>query len=281
MIKKVCVVKFVACSRFLAPTVAPTGSQLSKKRSRRGGATMSAHVTPLPGSRNSRNGSSRLTRRSRSCGPTLVSQKVTVPKHFLTSRSEKHTCLTFGLKPTIDAHKRVMCEGCLFVTGQNKDIVTTEIIEQERTSAKKKCRRPWDPKWIYHDESGKVRRHYDFLALIDTEDEIVIEDATTPNSQTNSPVKKKLRREKNKAPSNNDEESNLQTPPVLSRAISIFDINDNLTNEAVALFEEKLKAARKNGVPPNDNDNRVAGMLMKWMFNNMRMRPTLGCKWQR
>lgn len=45
-------------------------------------------------------------------------------------------------------------------------------------------------------------------------------------------------------------------------------MNGNLTNEAVALFDEKLKAARKNGVAPNDNDNRVAGMFMNWMFNN-------------
>ena len=128
----------------------------------------------------------------------LVSPKVTVPKHFLTSRSEKHTCLTFGLKPTIDAHKKVMCDGCLFVTRNNNDIVTKEIIEKERTSDKKKCMRPWDPKWREHDDSGKVRRYHDFLALVDTVDEIVLEDATTPNSQTNSPVKKKVRRE-NKA----------------------------------------------------------------------------------
>ena len=161
-----------------------------------------------------------------------------------------------------------MCDGCLFVTRNNNDIVTKEIIEKERTSDKKKCMRPWDPKWREHDDSGKVRRYHDFLALVDTVDEIVLEDATTPNSQTNSPVKKKVRRENNKAPSNNDEEEGLQTPPVLSRAIAIFDVDGNLTNEAVALFEEKLKAARKNGVPPNNNDKKVAGMFMNWMFDN-------------
>ena len=45
------------------------------------------------------------------------SERLTPPKSYFTDRQGKVTCLMFGLDPSNEAHKRVICVGCMRCVG--------------------------------------------------------------------------------------------------------------------------------------------------------------------
>ena len=44
-------------------------------------------------------------------------EKLTAPKHYFTDRHNTITCLNFGLDPSIEAHRKVICGGCIRYIG--------------------------------------------------------------------------------------------------------------------------------------------------------------------
>ena len=106
--------------------------------------TMSTGLPTPPAGRNSRSESGRSSRRSRR-GDNPTPTKILVPNHYFTSRDENRTCFTFHLNPTIDAHRRVICDGCLHALDKAGGILTADLINKPRgTNEKKKCERPWN-----------------------------------------------------------------------------------------------------------------------------------------
>lgn len=120
--------------------------------------------------RNSRSESGRSSRRSRR-GEDTTPAKLSVPNHFFFSRDESRNCFNFHLKPTVDAHKRVICDGCIYTLNKAGGILTPDFINRTRgTNVKKKFQRPWDQKWKRVVEKS---RHNDFMALFEDETTII------------------------------------------------------------------------------------------------------------
>jgi len=138
---------------------------------------MSKDLATPAARRNSGNQSSRSSRRSRRGGDATPT-KISVPNHFFTSRNKHLNCFKFGLDPNDEAHRRVICDGCLYALSKTTNgIVTNDLINEPRGYKKKMCEKPWHMDWKDHPDGGKVQRHEDFLNMFTTEPELV--DATT------------------------------------------------------------------------------------------------------
>ena len=134
------------------------------------------------------------------------------------------------------------------VLGEAKDGILTEAIKKKKRADKRMCERPWDLNNKSHQEASKRKAYFDFHELFE-------EDASAAEGDNNSnatqPQKKKQRRRTaQKQQNNGTQQRNAQ--PIM------FDEDGHFTDDAVELLRTKLNSI------PNDNDLRVAQMLMKW-----------------
>ena len=91
----------------------------------------------------------------------------TPPNHLWTSRSSDTTCLSFGLDPSVDAHKKITCDKCLCYY----DVVLHNNLSNQnnkvRSQAAKKyeCTKPWSTVYATHLQSGKRNIMHDFHSM--------------------------------------------------------------------------------------------------------------------
>ncbi len=239
--------------------------------------------TPAAG-RNSADESRRSSRRSRG-GDDPTPRKISVPKRYFTWRyehSQDLNCFKFGLDPTIDAHHRVICDGCLFALSKTTNgILTDDLINKPRGNKNKICERPWDLDWKVHPDGGKVQRHYNFVNMFTTEsvDEPVDATTVTPESPIRSPPRKKKKKNKKnkkkkkqqKQTTEEETEAGLPPPRLLYSSfvppLSCFNDEGHFTDDFVKTLEDKIKTSLDSKTLPDDNDKRVAGMVLQWIFD--------------
>jgi len=198
--------------------------------------------------------------------------------HLFTSRSS--TCFKMGLDPTKDAHKKVICEGCMKVF-ENTPLgkFTKAIREAPRVAVQKMCHQPWHPKYAEHGERGKVVRYNDFNAIFKKQTQSEADDnnndakrqktsSTSDEQQEDNP--QQMNTEHEDTPQEANEQQEQDTPQVTQPLLEIsgmFDSSGHFTNKSVKYIEQQLKPTYKDCIP-NDNDKRVAGMLMTWVLQH-------------
>ncbi|KAK1746840.1 hypothetical protein QTG54_002184 [Skeletonema marinoi] len=171
-------------------------------------------------------------------------------------------------------------------------VITAKIRDATRVAQKKKCTQPWNPEYLKHIQSGKVLRYHDFHALVKAE----TEEQQEPEADDNNNSASTAKRQKTSSTSNEQQEDNPQqmntdhedtpqetneqqeqdtpqeaneqqeqdTPQVTQPLLEIsgmFDSSGHFTKKSVKYIEQQLKPTYKDCIP-NDNDKRVAGMLM-------------------
>eukprot|EP00984_Skeletonema_dohrnii_P007442 scaffold2701_cov137-Skeletonema_dohrnii-CCMP3373.AAC.1 len=221
----------------------------------------------------SRRSSSRRSKRNSDEEEVLV-----VSKHLFTSKSS--TCFTFGLNPANEAHKKVLCEGCDKVLSGRGGILTKQIREAKRDSVgiNKRCHQPWHPKYAEHGERGKKLRYNDFHALFQTQTRSDADDnnnakrqktsSTSNEQQEDNP--QQMNTEHEDTPQEANEQQEQDTPQVTQPLLEIpgmFDSSGHFTNKSVKYIEQQLKSTYKDCIP-NEDDKRVAGMLMRWVLQH-------------
>lgn len=101
------------------------------------------------------------------------------------------------------------------------------------------------------------------MALFEDETTIItpVSHPVDMRSLRGSPAKKKKKSKatNNKQSKETEEQEETEVDLLLPKrlnpgSIVIFDHNGHLTDDAVALFEQKLKTSRNGKLPPNDND---------------------------
>ena len=74
---------------------------------------------------------------------------------------DKISCLSFGLQPAFDSHKKIMCEGC--IKFWDICMVNGWDVETGKRSYKNKCVKPWSlRRYAKHKHEGKRIRMEDF-----------------------------------------------------------------------------------------------------------------------
>ncbi|KAK1748595.1 hypothetical protein QTG54_000534 [Skeletonema marinoi] len=159
-------------------------------------------------------------------------------------------------------------------------VITAKIRDATRVAQKKKCTQPWNPEYLKHIQSGKVLRYHHFHALVKAE----TEEQQEPEADDNNNSASTAKRQKTSSTSNEQQKDNPQqmntnhedtpqetneqqeqdTPQVTQPLLEIsgmFDSSGHFTNKSVKYIEQQLKPTYKDCIP-NDNDKRVAGMLM-------------------
>mmetsp|Transcript_29851 Transcript_29851/g.60046 ORF Transcript_29851/g.60046 Transcript_29851/m.60046 type:complete len:258 (+) Transcript_29851:52-825(+) len=222
---------------------------------------------------------SRRSSRRRSKRNSNEEEVLVVSKHLFTSKSS--TCFTFGLNLANEAHKKVLCDGCDKVLSGRGGILTKEIREAKRDSVgiNKQCHQPWHPKYAEHREDGKVVRYNDFNALFKKQTQSEADDnnndakrqktsSTSDEQQEDNP--QQMNTEHEDTPQEANEQQEQDTPQVTQPLLEIsgmFDSSGHFTNKSVKYIEQQLKPTYKDCIP-NDNDKRVAGMLMMWVLQH-------------
>ena len=178
----------------------------------------------------------------------------------------------FGLDPNIDAHKKVICEGCMKCVG-DKVVVPQKVRDKPNYERKgpRVCQQPWHHGNGEHREDRKTKRRDDFLALFNQESEEPVDaDINKNNNSTPPPPKRRQvqQQQQNDAvqeDSHAETQEDLQAPPLPT----IFDEEGHFTNDALKEMKTQLLSSYQNANnPPNENDMRVAGMLMNWIFKH-------------
>ena len=192
------------------------------------------------------------------------SERLTPPKSYFTDRQGKVTCLMFGLDPSNEAHKRVICVGCMRCVGNA--IVVPDVVRNKTNherNGNRKCEQPWHIGNEDHREERKEIVRRDFLALFDVDEPEVCADADINNKNNSTQPPSKRRRVQTKQNDAVMEDSwQLPPPPPI-----IFDEGGHFTKDAMEVIRTQLSSSYKsNDNPPNEDDMRVAGMLMLWIF---------------
>ncbi len=203
-----------------------------------------------------------------------------MPNHYFTSKFI--TCLKFGLDPSDEDHKKVICSGCLNVVAPHR-VLTEEIIDAERVGIHKQCSQPWHPMYTEHVQWGKRKNYLDFRNLFvhDPEQQAPEEEDDDNNNLVPTQAPKRQKRasadseQQDDAPQerneqqddilNEQQEDALQETASQPKIYKMFDDDGHFTAEAFEDIEKQLKTTYKER-PPNENDKRVVGMLMKWIF---------------
>lgn len=198
------------------------------------------------------------TRRSTRGAAASAPVKLKANPYVFSNR--RSTCFSFGLDPSIEEHRKVICSKCKDVLSTAPNgIITDEFLNRKRTQ-RLNCERPWENGG--HREASKRKAFEDFHDLFEDNESAVqeeqeVDDTTKADDTSTNPAK---RRKKQPKTSNNQQHE--------APHIRIFDEDGHFTNEAVKMFEVRLNASRKDDLKPNKNDMRVAGMMTKWIFDS-------------
>ncbi len=185
------------------------------------------------------------TRRSKRGGGTSTLTKITVDHHIF--RSRRTTCLHFPFDLSITEHDKVICSRCKDVVSYAHNNIITEELKNKPRRDYQMCLRPWDDENAKHREHQKRQAFFDFHALI-AGDAIEVQQDDNNLDDTNIRLPPQKRRRQNKAANNNQQHDDH---PI------IIDQDGNLTDEGLNLFATKL------GTTPNNNEKKLADMLMK------------------
>eukprot|EP00986_Skeletonema_menzelii_P000115 scaffold16_cov147-Skeletonema_menzelii.AAC.14 len=219
--------------------VTPTASITSSKSRYKGRVTASSEPSVPP------------TRRSKRGGDASAPAKLTVARHIFSSRNS--TCFHFGLDPSIEAHNKVICSKCKDVLSYAPHNILTEGIKNKNRAARLKCERPWDSANEEHRETSKRQAYYDFHELFEDPASLAVPQDVDVNAtnvdDTDTPPPPQKRRKQKKAANNQQHDA---------QSIIIGE-DGHFTDEAVELFQTKLLRST-----PNENDMKVADMLMQW-----------------
>ncbi len=213
-------------------------------------------------------GAHRQSHRRSKRSPSL--EKLTAPSHYFNDRQNKITCLKFGLDHNNNAHRKVICAGC-FRYIAHRVVLTDEFrnVPNNQRNDKRQCEQPWHISNERHREGRKMNIHQDFLALFDVDEPEVCSDTDIKNKNDSTqppPSKRRRVQTKQKDAVMEDYELLAELPPPPP---PIFDEGGHFTKDAMEVIRTQLSSSYKsNDNPPNEDDMRVAGMLMLWIFKH-------------